>query len=453
MKHLIHLFLKIFKLSFFIFFLFLIISLITGKIFLNDEPHVKEFEEIKLEDVLRIKSIIEKISFQLHNKGENEIEISERDINLLIGQFGKNITEFPKDSFLKVNLDEENTQIKLTIPTSTINNQINNSFKKNQNSIIQTIITTYQNMYNKKWININAELKINNKLEKNQWLYISKIKIGDINLSQNITEKLSSYLIKKFLSNKKSQPVIEAWNNITNIKKIDNKIHIKYIFKASKNSSLNNFSDLIINRNEKEKIIFYDRYIKTLKKQGKLITFISKLFSKASEKSLKSNDPVGENKALLIAIAKYYGGDNILSMNKKEKKYNFNDNNHTLYGRSDLTKYFLITAGLTLLADQGLFESSEIKEKIISLSYSDNINAWKILACRAGARLAENATKSSQSARQLQIFLSSVKSDGELLPDLGKDFSYDNEVFSIEDIEELSEIMDLYLDQNYIFNN
>ena len=67
-------------------------------------------------------------------------------------------------------------KIKLTIPTSTINNQINNSFKKNQNSIIQTIITTYQNMYNKKWININAELKINNKLE-NQWLYISKIKI------------------------------------------------------------------------------------------------------------------------------------------------------------------------------------------------------------------------------------------------------------------------------------
>ena len=41
-----------------------------------------------------------------------------------------------------------------------------------------------------------------------------------------------------------------------------------------------------------------------------------------------------------------------------------------------------------------------------------------------------------------------VMCDGELLPDLGKDFSYDNEVFSIEDIEELSEIMDLYLDQN-----
>ena len=48
----------------------------------------------------------------MYNKGENEIEISERDINLLIGQFGKNITEFPKDSFLKVNLDEENTQNK-----------------------------------------------------------------------------------------------------------------------------------------------------------------------------------------------------------------------------------------------------------------------------------------------------------------------------------------------------
>ena len=51
------------------------------------------------------------------------------------------------------------------------------------------------------------------------------------------------------------------------------------------------------------------------------------------------------------------------------------------------------------------------------------------------------------------MILSNIKSDRELLPDLSEDFSHSNEIFSIEDIEELSEIIDIYLDQTYIFKN
>ena len=168
---------------------------------------------------------------------------------------------------------------------------------------------------------------------------------------------------------------------------------------------------------------------------------------------MQSNDPIGENKSLILALSRYYGADDFLRFINSDKEISIKNNSHTIYGRSDLSKYLIITAGISLIADQKSMQLDNIKEYIIKFTYGDNINAWALLASKAGLRLAENATKSVDSAHQTQILLSNIKSDGELLPDLGEDFSHSNEFFSIEYIEELSEIIDIYLDQTYIFKN
>ena len=51
--------------------------------------------------------------------------------------------------------------------------------------------------------------------------------------------------MQKFLSSNESKPILEAWDNITSIKKINNKIEIGYIFKTQNKSSLNSFSKLL----------------------------------------------------------------------------------------------------------------------------------------------------------------------------------------------------------------
>ena len=106
-----------------------------------------------------------------------------------------------------------------------------------------------------------------------------------------------------------------------------------------------------------------------------------------------------------------------------------------------------------MITNQDSMHLDNIKEYIIKFSYGDNISAWVLLASKAGLRLAENSTKSLESARQTQMILSNIKSDKELLPDLSEDFSHSNEIFSIEHLDELSEIIDIYLDQTYIFKN
>ena len=63
---------------------------------------------------------------------------------------------------------------------------------------------------------------------------------------------------------------------------------------------------------------------------------------------MQSNDPINENKSLIIALSKYYGADDILKFINDDKKVRINNNRHTIYGRSDLSKYFIITAGISL---------------------------------------------------------------------------------------------------------
>ena len=75
------------------------------------------------------------------------------------------------------------------------------------------------------------------------------------------------------------------------------------------------------------------------------------------------------------------------------------------------------------------------------------ISAWDLLADKAGVRLAQNATRSAKSARQLQINLAKAKRDEHILPDLGVEFSYSNDQFSTEDLEELSILVELYLEE------
>lgn len=70
-----------------------------------------------------------------------------------------------------------------------------------------------------------------------------------------------------------------------------------------------------------------------------------------------------------------------------------------------------------------------------------------LLADQAGIRLAHNATRSEQSAKRIQKLIVEAESDDQLLPDLGPDFSYAEDRFAIEDLDELNQLIDLYLDE------
>ena len=173
------------------------------------------------------------------------------------------------------------------------------------------------------------------------------------------------------------------------------------------------------------------------------------LFEFALSRSHTSKDPVAENRAALLALAKSFGGDELTTMLSPAIIANFQANAkpYTIYGRRDLALHMVLSAGLTLVADEGLAELIGLDKEISDLMGGKTISAWDLLADKAGVRLAQNATRSAKSARQLQIKLSKARRDNHILPDLGADFSYSGDRFSTEDIEELTLLVELYLEE------
>ena len=63
---------KIFKYAAIVFSFFLITLFLSERLFLDERPYINKYEEIELSDILRIKSIIEKLSFKFHDRSEKK---------------------------------------------------------------------------------------------------------------------------------------------------------------------------------------------------------------------------------------------------------------------------------------------------------------------------------------------------------------------------------------------
>ena len=173
------------------------------------------------------------------------------------------------------------------------------------------------------------------------------------------------------------------------------------------------------------------------------------MFTLAAERTAGLGDPVGENRALLLSLAKLYGADDLNAILKGNNPAQFNRKrlNYTIYGRRDLAQHLILSAGISLLADEGLANLIGLDKEISDYQAGKTISAWDLLADQAGIRLARNATRSERSAKQVQQLLSQAKSDKHLLPDLGPDFSYAEDQFGVDDLDELNQLISLTLDE------
>ena len=126
---------------------------------------------------------------------------------------------------------------------------------------------------------------------------------------------------------------------------------------------------------------------------------------------------------------------------------------YTIYGRRDLAQHMVLSAGLSLIADEQFAELLGADKELADLQGGKTISAWDLLADRAGIRLARAATASKQSARHVQQQIVAIERDSQLLPDLGADFSSELDRFSPADLNDLKLLADLSLDELPLYKN
>lgn len=142
-----------------------------------------------------------------------------------------------------------------------------------------------------------------------------------------------------------------------------------------------------------------------------LADYLGPLFRLARERSA-AGDPARENRSALMALAIYLGdprfeklAGQVLSPELIGKSSFMRP--VSLGGRQDLRLHFVISAGLQLIADQGISSAiGEFKELLDAGRGGSGFSFIDLAADRAGIRFVERATDSEAGARRLQQMLS-----------------------------------------------
>ncbi|MBT5293581.1 MAG: hypothetical protein HOL40_07645 [Cellvibrionales bacterium] len=431
-------------------FVLCVIGLFTTIHLLFDEqPSLLQYEKASLADIQRIKKVAIEVSGQLQQQGTQQLILSERDINLGISHFGPALLRLPKNGYARVAITEQQQAVEITLPADYVSDQFYRQFKNQLNDHQLTAFNFLQNWTSEKWVNLQLEITVNPSAKSGQWIQPSRIRLGSIQLSQSISKDITDVILTEALAQPAAKPALLAWGNIKGIQHQGNDITIDYVLPQQGETALSNYESLLFSPDEQQLIAIYEKQLLQLPKQGQLVSLLAPLFEFALSRSHTSKDPVAENRAALLALAKSFGGDELTTMLSPAIIANFQANAkpYTIYGRRDLALHMVLSAGLTLVADEGLAELIGLDKEISDLMGGKTISAWDLLADKAGVRLAQNATRSAKSARQLQIKLSKARRDNHILPDLGADFSYSGDRFSTEDIEELTLLIELYLEE------
>jgi hypothetical protein len=423
------------------------IWLIFNSVF-DDTPAIANFEQADLDDLKRIKTLA--IEFQ-QNHGASELKtvsLVERDINLAIGHFAPTQLEIPTQAFAKVALKNNTIFFHASVPAAeTINNAINQGNLNLSGSALKALNLLIK-FSTGKWINASIPASFNG--EENIIIDTKRISIGSIVLTESLSDNIIYNIWRNVKSQEQTKQLIDAWKNVKSIAVNQQKLDISFVLPRNQYHALNSYQSVVLSTDEIALIELYYRHLLNQPKSGPLVNIFAGLFELAKTRSLSSGQPVNENKAALLALSKRYGGDQLVAMlqsngfdamRRAPKPY-------TIYKRQDLAQHYVLSAGLALIANEQVAALIGIDKEMSDLLGGSTISAWDLLADKAGARLADNATRSLASAQRTQEALSRARADHHIMPDLAADFSFSDDRFGASELTELTELIDLYIEKH-----
>jgi len=144
--------------------------------------------------------------------------------------------------------------------------------------------------------------------------------------------------------------------------------------------------------------IYYDRLTAIpplyLRKETSMHTIIRTLFRHAKQRVAQGNDPVIENKAVLLTLGLFASGvrvNSLINSNRKKYAHHLYFGRVTLLGRTDLMRHFLISAALTVSTNKILSDTIGLSKEFSDADGGSGFSFADLLADRAGVSFAQMA--------------------------------------------------------------
>ncbi|WP_022666245.1 hypothetical protein [Desulfospira joergensenii] len=272
---------------------------------------------------------------------------------------------------------------------------------------------------------LNPELVL--KLDKNR-PEIFFFRIGKLKIPKKIITPLASLIGQYFLSSEVYNLFLKNLDALRFVSIREKQLNFIYEWNPDSLLKLHESGKtLLVSPEHQFKLITYTNELTKLLdilkenhlKKISLSRVIRPLFQFAAGQSELSKDPVLENRALLQALSLYVIGeklDPLVNADKLKQVKPRVDIRLTLYGREDLVKHFLVSAGLAVSAGTKLSQFAGIAKEVGDSNGGSGFSFADLAADRAGVMLGETAIASPSQANRIQRQMKNSKGESQFMP-------------------------------------
>ena len=268
-----------------------------------------------------------------------------------------------------------------------------------------------------KYLNVEAKIA-----PSDSELAVSSLSVGSISVPGWIIKPVTIYLLDWFVGKGKGGPI---YSSIRSVEVAGDVITVGVQPPADLVTTVKEAAGKALKLDNAEAIrSYYLTLIETSSGQTatpvSLANYLGPLFAVAQERS-QTNDPVEENRALILALALYFGDERFRSLLGTA---NIADVNAVAFDvtavrvqrRHDWVRHFATTAGIQVSAGSGVSNLIGEAKEVVDTDGPSGFSFTDIAADRTGVRFAEVATASEASARGLQSAFAGGINESEFFP-------------------------------------
>jgi hypothetical protein len=257
-------------------------------------------------------------------------------------------------------------------------------------------------------------------------LVVSQLSIGALQIPTWIVKPVTIYLLDWFMGAGKGEPTYASIRSVDVNGKL---ITVEFQPPANLVADLKSAAGNAIHLGNEEAVRAYSRKLAevSLSSGGlqsiSLSEYMGPLFALAKRRS-ETASPVEENRALILALAMYFGDSRfellLRSVNTADiSDGDFDSGNVKLERRHDWVQHFVTTAGIQVAAGSGISNFIGEAKEVSDAEGPSGFSFTDIAADRTGVRFAEVATASERSARKLQDTLAGSAGESAFFPRVG----------------------------------
>lgn len=263
---------------------------------------------------------------------------------------------------------------------------------------------------------LNISVKARVQLAK--YLVIEELKLGQLRVPPVLVTIVEPYMLEQL--NSRYAEYIALWKYLRRIDLRKEKVTVYYRLERSDLAQIKKLGrKVLVNSESRKKVLAYTTELENILSRmpdtrQSLIHLLVPMFDFARAQSVKSQEPVEENRMALLVLGSYMTGRNPAKYISDEAVKPFKKIKFTLKERTDLSQHYLVSSAINALSGTAWSNAIGLEKELNDADGGSGFSFVDLMADIAGNKLAQAALNKA-SAANLQEKMTSLQNESEII--------------------------------------